>query len=346
MSAAPTRYHTLHVRAVVDETYDTKSIIFDVPPDLVGRYQYRPGQFLTLRLPVGDRHVPRCYSMSSAPALDSGLRVTVKRVPGGRGSNWICDQIRAGSPLETMPPSGVFTPRNLDGDFLLFAGGSGITPVFSILRSVLASGAGKICLIYANRDERSIIFRRELDDLVAAHPARLNVVHWLDAVQGIPTIGQMAALARPWRDAQAFICGPASFMDVAVASLNDVAMASERIHLERFISLPDEEDAVKPDAAPSDSSGQTQVEMSLDGVVHTVQCLAGETLLEAAIRQGVNAPFSCQAGMCASCMCRVVEGEVHLRHNEVLDQKDLSGGWTLSCQAVPLGSKVRIKFPE
>src|SRR5207253_10440476 len=140
----------------------------------------------TLRLPLQGRHVPRCYSMSSSPAVDDALRVTIKRVNGGRGSNWICDQVKAGDTLQVMPPSGVFTPRTLEGDFLLFAGGSGVTPVFSILRSALAKGSGRICLIYANRDERSVIFRDELNALAGAHPTRLQVIHWLDSVQGVP----------------------------------------------------------------------------------------------------------------------------------------------------------------
>ena len=127
------RHHALRVRAVVNETHDAKSLVFDVPPELAALFRYKPGQFLTLRLPVQGRHVPRCYSLSSAPAVDDSLRVTVKRVADGRGSNWICDHVQAGDLLEVLAPSGVFTPRSLDGDFLLLAGGSGITPVLSIL---------------------------------------------------------------------------------------------------------------------------------------------------------------------------------------------------------------------
>ena len=176
------RYHALRVRAVVDETHDTKSVAFDVPPELASAFAYQPGQFLTLRLGIDGRHVPRCYSMSSAPGVDDAPRVTVKRVTSGRGSNWVCDNVRAGDTIEVMAPSGVFHPRSLDGDFLLLAGGSGITPVFSILRTVLAKAQGRATLLYANRDEKSVIFQSELKALAEAHPARLTVIHWLDSV--------------------------------------------------------------------------------------------------------------------------------------------------------------------
>lgn len=346
------RYHALRVRAVVDETHDTKSVAFDVPPDLADAFAYQPGQFLTLRLNIDGRHVPRCYSMSSAPGVDDAPRVTVKRVTGGRGSNWVCDHVRAGDTLEVMAPSGVFHPRSLNGDFLLLAGGSGITPVFSILRSVLAKGSGRVTLLYANRDEKSVIFKNELKALAEAHPARLTVVHWLDSVQGVPSVAQLAELARHHCSAQAFICGPGPYMDAAVAALQAVEMPSERIHVERFASLPDEEtlaaaNAVAQAAPPLPGAvDEAVVEVLLDGETHQIHCGGNETLLEAALKAGLNAPYSCQAGMCASCMCQVVEGSVHLRHNDVLDKKDLAKAWTLACQAVPTSERLRIKFPE
>jgi 3-ketosteroid 9alpha-monooxygenase subunit B len=345
------RYRALRVSAVIDETHDAKSFVFEVPAALAGAYHYKPGQFLTLRLPVDGRHVPRCYSMSSAPMVDSALRVTVKRVHQGRGSNWLCDRLQVGDQVEVMPPAGVFTPRALDGDFLLLGGGSGITPVFSILRSALLQGHGRIALLYANRDERSVIFRDELKALAAAHPSRLQVIHWLDSVQGVPSVAQLAELAKPFRMAQAFICGPGPFMDAAVAALLAVEMAPEQIHVERFASLPDEEDTAALNAtmvadAPAPTVDTAEVELSLDGTMHKIQCGGSQTLLDAALAAGIKAPYSCQAGMCASCMCQVLEGSVHLRHNEVLDKKDLAKSWTLACQAVPTSARLRIKFPE
>jgi len=343
------RYRALRVRRVVEETPDARSVWLDIPDDLSEVFRYRCGQFITLRLPVGGQQVPRCYSMSSAPALDAGLRVTIKRVAGGRGSNWVCDQVRAGDTLQVMPPSGVFTPRSLDGDFVLLAGGSGITPVLSILRTVLSQAQGRVLLIYANRDERSVIFRDELNALAAAHPQRLQVIHWLDSVQRIPSVDQLAELARPWPTAQAFICGPGPFMEAAVAALRAAGLDDERVHVERFASLPDEVDeaasTMSEGPAVADAVDVARLEIELNGQVHVIDTRRGETLLDAALRQKLDVPFSCQAGLCASCMCQVVQGSVHLRHNEALDQKDLSRGWTLSCQALPTSAQVRVKFP-
>lgn len=349
---AASRYHALRVAAVVDETHDAKSLVFELPAELKDLFRYQPGQFLTLRLAVDGRYVPRCYSMSSAPGVDAAPRVTVKRVAQGRGSNFVCDRIKAGDTVEVMAPAGVFTPRTLDGDFLLLAGGSGITPVFSILRSALVRGHGRITLLYANRDERSVIFLDELKALAAAHPTRLQVIHWLDSVQGVPSVAQLAELAKasctPGR--QAFICGPAPFMDAAVAALQAIEMPSELVHVERFASLPDEETLAANTAAPAvpppDAVDEAQLTLRLDGVDHQLRCRGSETLLEAALAAGLNVPYSCQAGLCASCMCQVQEGSVHMRHNEALDKKDLAKGWVLSCQAVPTSERLRIKFPE
>jgi len=378
------RYVPLRVRAVVDETADAKSFVFDLPPEQAQAFAYRPGQFVTLRLPVHGRdapHLPRSYSMSSAPGLDEGLRVTVKRVAGGLGSNWLCDHLRAGDTLQVLPPAGVFTPRSLDGDFVLLAGGSGITPVLSILRSVLARGAGRVALLYANRDERSVIFRDLLNELSRAQPERLQVQHWLDSVQGVPTVPQLAAWLRPWSAASLFVCGPGPFMDATVQAAAQAGLSDEQVHVERFVSLPLEGAVAAPLApVPSDGPGQAatpattpaatptaspavptmaprpdegatapideaQLEIELHGEVHHVACGGEETLLEAALRHKLPAPYSCQAGLCAACMCRVVEGQVHMRHNDALDARDLRLGWVLGCQSVPRTAVVKVKYP-
>lgn len=340
------RYHRLTVQAVTDETPDARSITLAVPEGLADSFRYGPGQFLTLRLAVGGRHLPRCYSMSSTPGLDDALRVTVKRVAGGRGSNWLCSHLRPGDSLEVMAPAGLFTPAGLEGDFVLAAGGSGITPVFSILRAALARGSGRIRLLYANRDERSVIFRDALQALAAEHPSRLQVIHWLDSVQGTPSVEQLAAFGHGFEAAQAFICGPGPFMDAMATALAGAGLDPEQIHVERFVSLPDEEaapPAVAADAPPPVDAAE--VSLLLDGSEHHFSCGGSETLLDAAERHGIAVPHSCRVGMCASCMCQVEEGEVVLRHNDALDARDLARRWTLSCQATPATARLRVKFP-
>lgn len=342
------REHQLEVKSVVDETHDSKSFVFVIPDTLKESFKYKPGQFLTFKLNVAGQSLLRCYSMSSAPRLDDFVRVTIKRVENGRASNWLCDHVKPGSELTVMEPGGIFTPPDLRGDFLLCAGGSGITPVLSILRSVLQSGSGKIKLIYANRDEQSVIFAEQLKQLHSEYPERLQVIHWLDSVQGIPSTQQLTELVRSVTSAQAYICGPGPFMDGMVTALNNAGMDSENIHLERFVSLSDGEESQgdnSQETVPVTSGIESaELEIELDGEAHKMHCSGSETLLDAAISAGINAPHSCKSGLCGACMCKLEEGKVSMQKNEALDQNMLDKSFILSCQAVPQSEKVRIRF--
>lgn len=339
-------YISLTVTAVIPETHDSCSFELAVPPELAERFHYRPGQFLTLRIPYGEDWLPRCYSLSSSPYARENLRVTVKRVEAGRGSNWLCDNVKAGDRLQVLAPAGVFVPKNLDGDFLLLAGGSGVTPVLSILRSALSQGQGRVRLIYANRDEQSVIFRELLLGLVREHPERLQVVHWLNSVQGNPTVPQLAHLAAGFEQAQAFICGPVPFMDAGVEALGRVGLANSAVHVERFVSLPSESEQPVLSIVEHAGAAATRLTVELDGATHEIDCEQGEVLLAAMRREGLPAPHSCLVGSCATCMCTLVDGTVDLLHNDALDQQELSEGWTLACQAVATSTKVHLRFPE
>jgi 3-ketosteroid 9alpha-monooxygenase subunit B len=340
------QYHPLNVREVVEETADARSILFEVPDALQDTFRYKPGQFLTLHVPLGEKPLPRCYSLSSTPSADEPHRVTVKRVAEGRASNWLCDNLKAGDSINVAAPAGIFVPKSLDEDFLMFAGGSGITPVLSIIRTVLASGKGCIRLIYANRDERSVIFGKLLAQLSREHPKRLQVIHWLDTVQGIPSQTQISALGRGFEHAVCFICGPSLFMDAtAAAAAHDLGMPNVRIHVERFVSLPEEADEI-PDSAPAADAGIVEIEASLDGVVHKLEGREGQLLIDAMEAAGMQPPYSCRAGASAACMCKLEEGSVELRHNQVLDKNDIDQGWILACQAVPKSSRIRISYPS
>lgn len=339
-------YLTLTVAEVVHETADSCSFVFDVPAALAGRFSYRPGQFLTLRIPHGDDWLPRCYSLSSCPLHDEPLRVTVKRVADGRGSNWLCDRLSVGDSVQVLPPAGVFVPKTLDTDLLLFAGGSGITPVLSILRAALKEGRGRIRLVYANRDENSVIFRDLLRQLALHHPTRLQVIHWLDSVQGRPLPEQLAAFAEGFAQAEAFICGPGPFMDGAVAALKAAGLPSQAVHVERFVSLPGEGEQSTESVVEHAGALAARLTVELDGERHSLDCQPGELLLAAMRREGLQPPHSCLVGACASCMCTLVEGEVELLANEALDADELKEGWTLACQAIALTSNVHLRFPD
>jgi len=358
---ADPRFYRLKVADVIAESADARSFVFDLPPALRDAFSYRPGQFLTLKVPCqgeGEGEnvvVQRCYSLSSAPGIDTAPKITVKRVRDGRASNWMCDRIQPGDELDVMAPAGVFSPRSLDDDLLLFAGGSGITPVLSILKSALVSGRGMLTLIYANRDEQSVIFSDELRQLLQRHPGRLRVIHWLDSVQGIAQQRHLEELARPWSTHECFICGPALFMESALAAVQALGLPRARIHVERFASLPDQPVTEPLNQASADTTAATELDITaasaaietvLDGKTFNVACKPGDTLLDAMLRAGLPAPNSCRSGLCGACMCRVVAGSVNLKANHVLDEAELADGWTLACSASPAGATLRVVFPD
>jgi 3-ketosteroid 9alpha-monooxygenase subunit B len=228
----------LPVVEVVEETRDALTVVLDVPEDHRAEFDYKPGQFLTIAVP-SDTHelAARCYSLSSSPHDGGPLRVTIKRTQEGYASNWIADNLRPGHSLRVLPPAGIFTPKDLDDDLLLFAGGSGVTPIMSITRTALSEGTGRIVVFYANRDESSVIFAEEFARLAAEHPDRLLVVHWLESVQGIPTQDQLKAFAAQYPTYDAFCCGPAPYMKAVSLALRELEFPRERRHQEKFVSL-------------------------------------------------------------------------------------------------------------
>jgi 3-ketosteroid 9alpha-monooxygenase subunit B len=332
-------FHRLEVAEVVRETDDACSLVLAVPPELSGEFAYQPGQFLTVRVPRDGGSVARCYSLSSSPHTQDRLTITVKRA--GYASGWLTGNVTAGTVLDILPPAGTFTPRSLDADFLMFAGGSGITPIMSIVKSVLARGRGRIVLVYSNRDERSVIFGRELRRLSVRPDGRLLVLHWLDSLQGPPGPAAMAALARPYASREVFLCGPDPYLAVIRQALSQVGVPAQRIRTERFLSL-----AENPfeETEPEDSMAAT-LEVTLDGETRVLPWPAGTRMLDVLIGEGIDAPFSCRQGICGACACQLTAGEVKMAHNEVLEEADLADGYILACQAVPLTDTVSVTYP-
>lgn len=354
------RYHQLTISQIIEETADARSLVFRLPSELKPLYQYQPGQFITLQIPFQGKLLSRCYSMSSAPRLDDELKITVKRVIDGRASNVICDDLKVGDTLSVMRPAGIFVPPSLKQDLLLCAGGSGITPMLSILRTALVEGHGRIRLLYANRDENSVIFKQKLQHLSREYPDRLEVIHLLDSVQGIPSVSLLARLAQPFMGqinlGGCFICGPAPYMSAMASALSMLGLHSNKIFIEKFVSLPDLPTPITTITENYISDGSQNVELNndvvkqasvtleLDGETHEFVWDGQDTLLDAAEKVGLELPHSCRAGMCASCMCEVEQGKVKLLANDVLSERDLSQSLILSCQAVPLTDKVHIRY--
>ena len=334
-------YYQVPVAEVVRETGDACSLVLDVPPALAGTFGYRPGQFVTVRVPselCGS--VARCYSLSSSPVIGDRPAITVKRTEGGYASNWIAEQVAAGTVLDLLPPAGTFCPQSLDADFLLFAAGSGITPVMSILKSALAAGRGRIVLVYANRDEGSVIFGPALRGLASDSGGRLVVVHWLDSLLGMPTAKALAALARPYAAFDAFICGPDPYLALVREALAGLGVPGPRVHVERFVSLAENPFEETPAVG---GPGATLV-VTLDGATTTLAWPAGARMLDVLIEAGLDAPYSCRQGICGACACQLTAGKVDMAHNEVLEAADLADGYILACQAVSLTPEVSISY--
>ncbi|MEO5663268.1 MAG: ferredoxin--NADP reductase [Nocardioides sp.] len=346
--------YLLEVRDVVAETADASSIVFDVPASLVDAFAFKPGQFLTVGVPSDQTGLAaRCYSICTPP--DSPLTVTVKRTVDGYASNWLNSQLKLGDTLRVLPPSGIFTPKDWSADLLLFAGGSGITPVMSIIRTAMAEHSNRVVLFYANRDERSVIFASALAELAAEHPDRLQVVHWLESVQGLPSEDQLREFAAAYSTRTSFCCGPAPYMKAVSNALRALDFPRDRRHQEKFVSLggnpfgdveevlaaqaviesADDADEAE-DAAPVGPAGPVKVEVELDGEEHVFDdWQPGQKLLEFLESKGVKAPYSCREGECSACAIRLISGEVRMLHNDVLEQEDLDEGIRLGCQSVP-----------
>jgi len=335
-------YFQVPVAEVIRETGDACSLVLDVPASLAAVFGYRPGQFVTVRVPselCGS--VARCYSLSSSPLAGERPAITVKRTDGGFASNWILDRVAAGTVLDLLPPAGTFCPGSLDGDFLLFAAGSGITPVMSILKSALAAGHGRVVLVYANRDEGSVIFGPSLRELAASADGRLTVVHWLDSLLGMPSVAGLAALARPYAAYEAFICGPDPYLVLVRDALSQLGVPGRRVHVERFVSLAENpfEVTATPDGGPA-----ATLSVTLDGTTTTLEWPAGTRMLDVLIEAGLDAPYSCRQGICGACACQLTGGKVEMVHNEVLEAADIADGYILACQAVSLTPEVCITY--
>ncbi|HYJ30622.1 MAG TPA: ferredoxin--NADP reductase [Allosphingosinicella sp.] len=352
-------FHRLTVAETVDETAEARSIRFDVPTELRETFRFRPGQHLTLRAEIGGDEVRRNYSLCVAPA-DGELKVTVKRIAGGLFSNWANDTLAPGDAIDVMPPHGSFTWEFAPGaanHYVGFAGGSGITPVMSLLRTALIEEPqSRFTLIYGNRDSQSVIFLEELARLKNRFMGRLEIHHFLaEEMEDIALFNGMldrakceevlTHLVEPEEAAAFFICGPGPMMDAAEAALLARGVGREKIHLERFTAdRPAEALAAQLQAMSKEAQGLTLL-VTLDGRKRRVPFDAeAGNILDSARLAGMPAPFACKAGVCATCRARIVSGEVEMAARYGLTDEEVAAGYVLTCQSVPRGADVEVDY--
>jgi 3-ketosteroid 9alpha-monooxygenase subunit B len=336
----PADFYELQVAGIIQETHDTRSFVFTVPESLREEFRYRAGQFLTFEVPWNGMQLRRCYSLSSAPETDAWPKVTVKRVDDGRISNWFNDNLHVGDTILVQPPEGRFLIRSNEGDhgIFLFGGGSGVTPVLSILKSALRTTERRAKLIYANRDERSIIFKDEIDLWLAEFPNRLEVVHHLDSASGFMSVEEIRAQIREWEDAEFFVCGPTGYMDAVEEAFKASNIDPGQTKFERFISPidPDRKDE-SAEVVPEQSDDEipASFKMVLEGRSLEVPYEKGLTLLDSAIKAGHKPPSSCEDGYCGCCMALLKSGQVKMAAHDALEPSDIERGWVLACQSRP-----------
>ena len=351
-------FYSLSVAEIVPETGEANSIRFEIPPELRDTFAFKAGQHLTLKAEIGGEEVRRNYSLCTAPDEQDWM-VTVKRIPDGVFSNWVGDELKPGDVLEVMPPHGSFTTefdakskRHLVG----FAGGSGITPVMSLLRTLLKEEPeSSFTLLYGNRDSNSIIFLEELARLKDRYLERLELYHFLDQEEGeIELFNGMLDRARcdeaiehlvnaPEDVDGWFICGPGPMMDSAEAALVDRSISRDRIHIERFTADRPPESLVKEMAELQSKAAGLTVSVTLDGRTRKVP-FSESNILDSARAAGLPAPFACKAGVCATCRAKVTKGKVEMAARYGLTDEEVAEGYVLTCQSVPAGEGVAVDY--
>lgn len=353
MSAPPLHFHPLRVLSVQAEADDALAVSFEPAPALQDSFVFTPGQYLTLRVVLAGEEVRRSYSICAAPG--EPLRVGVRRVPRGVFSGWLHQQIKPGDVLESLPPQGRFgaalatRPRHL----LAVAGGSGITPVLSILRAALTCDPQVRCtLLYGNRTARSTMFKEALEDLKNRYLTRL-ALHPVFSREEIDSplnsgrldgdkIATFLRLIGPVD--QAFVCGPHAMNDEVEAALKAAGLAPARIHVERFGIPPSAADAQLHAPRPGDAA-TARVRIVRDGLAREIDFHTGDdSILAAATRAGLAMPYSCKSGVCATCRARVLQGQVRMDRNFALEPGEVEAGFVLTCQAHPMSERVVVSF--
>ncbi|SDP69009.1 1,2-phenylacetyl-CoA epoxidase subunit PaaE [Phyllobacterium sp. OV277] len=356
------RFHPLIVTEVRRETRD--AVVVTLMPSEEDRnvFDFTQGQYLTFRRKFEDEELRRSYSICAG--RDEGvLKVGIKRVDGGCFSTWVNENLKAGDTLEAMPPMGAFFTAiepDVAKHYLGFAGGSGITPVLSIIKTVLSREPNsRFTLIYANRQISSIMFREELDDLKNLYLGRLSVLHVLESeVQDIDLFtgridgAKCAALFKSWIDAKsvttAFICGPEPMMLAIAAALREHGLRDDQIKFELFASSQPGRTARRVESASkSGEDAVCEATVTLDGAARIFKFpKQGQSLLDAALQNAMDVPYACKAGVCSTCRAKVIEGEVEMATNHALEDYEVDQGYVLTCQCFPLSDRIVVSYDQ
>lgn len=358
------QFHKLTVADVRHETADTVSIAFKLPTDLAKSYTFKPGQHITIRYGADGTELRRCYSICSQPGTGE-FRIAVKHVADGIFSGFANETLKPGMQLDVMTPSGTFCPALEPGsarekNYLAIAAGSGITPVISILGGVLeAEPNSNVSLLYVNRTTNSIIFRGALSDLKDRYPSRFSLVHILTReVTDVPLYsGRLDAkklksfvpfVFDPSRTGQVFLCGPAAMVDGLRGALTELGIGPQNIKQEIFTpAVSGSTPRPRPLAPSAAAAAGAKVTTVLDGVERVFTVGPGDTsIIQAARAAGIELPYSCSNGMCATCRAKLVEGEVEMAANYSLESWELQAGYILTCQSRPKTSSVKVDYDQ
>ena len=352
-------FHSLAVASVQKETREAVVVSFVVPESLREEYRFEPGQYLTLRTELDGEELRRNYSICSTPR-ESAITVAIKRVPQGKFSSWANEYLHAGDRLDVMTPAGRFArvKTAMGGNYLAMAAGSGITPILSIIKTTLQEeAASRFTLVYGNRAAHSVMFREALEDLKNSYLARLSLVHILsrehqdmEVFNGRIDLPKCRMLLARWIDPQAlnavYLCGPQSMMEDATTALTEAGVEATRIHRELFLveGAPVPRRAANPERT---YSGQCVVTVIQDGRSREFSMERGtQTVLRAALAQGIELPWSCQGGVCSTCRCKVVEGEVDMDTHFALEDYEIERGFRLACQSYAVSDRLTIDYDQ
>lgn len=357
------KFHSLKVVDVTRETADAVSIAFQVPEELKEDYKFKQGQYLTFKISINGEELRRSYSICSSPIDGKELRVAIKKVKDGRVSTYMNTSVKVGDTMDVMVPMGNFhTEMNASNrkHYVLFAGGSGITPMMSILKTVLqAEPNSTVTLLYGNNDEASTIFKKQLDGLASQNVQRLKVYHILNnagffyprLLKGMMTKDKCVDLVKEYTkkegDNEFFVCGPGPMMDNVKNALVQLKIDESRIHIEYFTPPSSSEDIKKAvDAASAPAVHGVKATIILEKKTTDVVLKDKETILEAAIRLGLDPPFACQGGSCCTCRALLEQGEVKMAVNYGLSASEVKKGYILTCQSRPTTPSVVVNYDK